>query len=60
MTSALNGSSRIELRQESAKQTTLADGEADVLYSASFLEHLDDLDQALSEMARVTRAGGYG
>ncbi|MEU5979706.1 class I SAM-dependent methyltransferase [Streptomyces sp. NPDC047315] len=36
----------------------LADGSADVCFSSNVLEHVDDPQTFLSEMARVTRPGG--
>jgi SAM-dependent methyltransferase len=53
-------SKRLNLRQESIFQTSLEDGEADVVISISFLEHISDIDLAVAELARITKSGGYG
>jgi SAM-dependent methyltransferase len=37
-----------------------ATGSVDVVLSNSFLEHVDDLDAVLAEIARVTAVGGFG
>lgn len=44
----------------SADNTPLEDGEADVTYSTSFLEHVLDADATIAELARITKLGGYG
>jgi SAM-dependent methyltransferase len=51
---------RLEHRAESIHQLSLADGEADVVLSNAFLEHIDRVDVALEELRRVTKPGGYG
>lgn len=52
--------SRLELKQESVLDMSLADGVADLVYSVSFLEHVAPLEEAVAEMARITRKGGMG
>lgn len=51
---------RLQFRRESATATSLADGEADVVYSCAFLEHLPDVPAVLREVARITRPRGIG
>jgi SAM-dependent methyltransferase len=52
--------SRLVYKQDSVHAMTLKDGEADIIVSTAFLEHITSVDAALSEMARVTRPGGIG
>ena len=52
--------SRIKLIYESASSLSLESSSIDLVISNSFLEHVDDLDTVLKEMARVTVAGGLG
>ena len=52
--------SRLEHRCESIYDLTLADGEADVVFSVSVFEHLDQVDRAVESLRRVTRPGGIG
>lgn len=51
---------RLTFRQGSACDTGLADGEADIVLSDSFFEHVDDAEQAVGELARITKSGGLG
>jgi SAM-dependent methyltransferase len=51
---------RLDFRQESVTRLGFDDGEVDLCCSTTFLEHVDDVDAAVSEMARVTRRGGRG
>jgi SAM-dependent methyltransferase len=51
---------RLEFRRESVYQLGLADRSVDFVISNSFLEHLGALETALSEIARITKAGAYG
>lgn len=41
-----------------ARRLPLPDGTADAVLAAGLVTHLPDLDEALTELARVTRAGG--
>ncbi len=52
--------SRLCYRREAVHELSLSDGEADVIISVAFLEHIADIDAAIAEMARVTRPGGMG
>jgi SAM-dependent methyltransferase len=52
--------SRLEFRQESATRLGFGDGEVDLCCSTCFLEHVDDADAIIAEMARITRRGGLG
>jgi SAM-dependent methyltransferase len=49
---------RLSHRCESVCRLSLADAEADFVFSNAFLEHVDDTDGAIRELARVTRRGG--
>lgn len=52
---------RLQFCNESvADMRSLADGEADLVVSNSFLEHVEDIDSVLAEVRRVTRIGGFG
>jgi SAM-dependent methyltransferase len=51
---------RLQYRAESVHAMSLGDGEADVVVSNAFLEHIDRVDDALAELARITRPGGFG
>jgi len=51
---------RLDLRQESVTRLGLGDGEVDLCCSTSFLEHVDDVEAAVAEMARITKRGGRG
>lgn len=50
----------IEYKQESVDETSIGTGEADLILSNAFLEHVSDIDKAFSELARITRRGGMG
>jgi SAM-dependent methyltransferase len=52
--------SRLMLRRESAANTSFKDGEVDLVFSRSFLEHVEDLDAVAAELGRITSPGGYG
>jgi SAM-dependent methyltransferase len=47
-------------RNESAYAVSVEDQSVDVVLSNSFLEHVEDIDGVIAEMARVTRPGGFG
>ena len=51
---------RLSMLRESASKLSLADGSIDVVMSNSFLEHVDDVDSIVAEMARVMVTGGFG
>lgn len=51
---------RLEQRRDSVHALSLQDGEADVVMSNAFLEHIDRVEAAIDELARVTRRGGFG
>ena len=51
---------RLDFRQESVTKLGIGDGEVDLCCSTSFLEHVDDVEAAVAEMARVTKRGGRG
>jgi SAM-dependent methyltransferase len=51
---------RLRYRNESVFDLSLRDGEADLVFSVSFLEHLNRIEEALESLRRVTRVGGYG
>lgn len=51
---------RLDFRQESVTRLGLGDDEVDLCCSTSFLEHVDDVEAAVAEMARVTKRGGRG
>jgi SAM-dependent methyltransferase len=53
-------SERLVLKRESAEHLSLPDGEADLTYSVSFLEHVANPTAVVQELARVTRLGGVG
>ncbi len=46
--------------RESADALSLPDETAGVIVSNSFLEHVDDVHAVLTELARVTKKGGFG
>jgi ubiquinone/menaquinone biosynthesis C-methylase UbiE len=45
--------------EASATQIPFADNRFDLVYSFKVLAHVDNIEQALAEMARVTRPGGH-
>ena len=51
---------RLAHRRDSVHALSLPDGEADVVMTNAFLEHIDRVDAAIAELARVTRRGGLG
>jgi SAM-dependent methyltransferase len=51
---------RLEYRQEAAGQLSIRDSEADLVVSKSFLEHVEDADAVIADLARITRVGGMG
>src|SRR6185436_1504955 len=51
---------RLHYLRESVFKTSLRDGEVDVVLSNAFLEHLPRMDEAVAEMARITKKGGFG
>lgn len=51
---------RLELRQAPIEATGLATASVDVTVSNSVLEHVQDVDAALAELARITKPGGFG
>lgn len=51
---------RLRYQQESISALTLQDGEADLAISHWFLEHVECVDEAIAELARITRHGGLG
>jgi SAM-dependent methyltransferase len=53
-------SERLRFQQGSATSLGVPDGAFDVTRSAAFLEHVEDVDGVVAELARVTRRGGFG
>jgi SAM-dependent methyltransferase len=51
---------RLLHRLESVHNLSLGDGEADVVFSVSLLEHLDRVSDALQSLYRITAPGGFG
>jgi SAM-dependent methyltransferase len=51
---------RLCYRNESVLELSLQDGEADLVFSVSFLEHLGQIEDVLEALRRITRVGGYG
>lgn len=49
----------LDVQEGSATALPFADGELDVVYSFKVLAHVEPVEDALAEMARVTRPGGY-
>ncbi|EDM81886.1 3-demethylubiquinone-9 3-methyltransferase [Plesiocystis pacifica SIR-1] len=49
----------LEVREGSATQLPYADASFDVVYSFKVLAHVEAIEQALAEMARVARPGGH-
>lgn len=51
---------RLRYQRESISALSLQDGEADFVISHWFLEHVECVDEAIAELARITRHGGLG
>ncbi len=49
----------LHVAQASATELPIKDGAVDVAYSFKVLAHIPDIQQAMREMARVVRPGGY-
>jgi SAM-dependent methyltransferase len=47
-------------RRESVHALSLGDGEADLIFSNAFFEHIPMVEEAIVELERVTRPGGLG
>ncbi|MFN3240686.1 MAG: class I SAM-dependent methyltransferase [Planctomycetota bacterium] len=56
----LTADPRLQLIQGVAEDVPVATGSVDRTMSVAFLEHVEDADACLAEMARVTRPGGGG
>lgn len=52
--------SRLVHLQEGVGGLSLAAGEADIVISTSFLEHVSDVDTVIADLARITKVGGVG
>ncbi|MDF5723984.1 MAG: bifunctional 2-polyprenyl-6-hydroxyphenol methylase/3-demethylubiquinol 3-O-methyltransferase UbiG [Rhizonema sp. PD37] len=48
----------IEYQTGSVYQLTFPNNSFDVVFSSDFLEHIEDLDKAISEMSRILKPGG--
>ena len=53
-------SKRLAFRRDSVHALSLANNEADIVFSAAFFEHITSVDAAILEIARTTRKGGIG
>jgi SAM-dependent methyltransferase len=51
---------RLQHRQDRVGALSLEDGEADLVISNSFLEHVADVETSIADLARITRPGGVG
>lgn len=51
---------RLMHRIESIDALSLADGEADAVFSVSLFEHVERVDDALDSLHRITKPGGIG
>ena len=49
----------LHVAQASATELPIKDGAVDVAYSFKVLAHIPDIQQAMREMARIVRPGGY-
>jgi ubiquinone/menaquinone biosynthesis C-methylase UbiE len=49
----------LDVRQGSITELPYADASFDVVYSVKVLSHIEDIETAMAEMARVTVPGGY-
>lgn len=52
-------SDRVALVQTSADDLPLDRHEADLVFSTSFFEHVEDIDAVIEELARVVKPGGW-
>lgn len=50
---------RLSLLHESAESLSVGSGSIDVVTSSSFLEHVEDIEAVVEEVARVTAPGGF-
>jgi len=51
---------RLSYCQDAMEALSLQEGEADVVVSTAVLEHIQAVDATISELARITRKGGFG
>jgi SAM-dependent methyltransferase len=51
-------SQRLAYKRESASAISLASADVDIVVSNAFLEHVDDCEATVREMARITKPGG--
>lgn len=51
---------RLVHRVESVADLSLADGEADAVFSVAVFEHIERVDEALDSLRRITKPGGIG
>jgi SAM-dependent methyltransferase len=51
---------RLSYRRESVHALSAPDADADIVISNSFFEHIPRVDDAITEIARITRPGGVG
>jgi len=50
--------SRLNFQRESAAQTSIVSSSVDIIFSNSFFEHIEDPEEIIREMARITVPGG--
>jgi len=50
---------RLRFCRDSIYAMSIGDGEADVVMSNAFLEHIPDVRRGIREMARITKPGGF-
>jgi SAM-dependent methyltransferase len=50
---------RLRFCRNSIYEMSIGDGEADVVMSNAFLEHIPDVRRGIREMARITKRGGF-
>jgi ubiquinone/menaquinone biosynthesis C-methylase UbiE len=50
---------RLRFCRDSIYEMSIGDGEADVVMSNAFLEHIPDVSRGIREMARITKPGGF-
>ena len=48
-----------QVLREDARKISLATGAADLVFSNSAIEHIQDIDQVLKEVGRVLKPGGF-